>query len=453
MADQLFRDPYQLHPESVEDPPKKFSGILRQIGPGVILASAVVGSGELVATTVLGAENGYSLLWLVLLSCGIKVVVQNELGRYAIATGETALEAFDRVPGPRFRVSWVVWLWFLMQTTGLMTNAGMLAGISEILNKMVPAISISVWVWVVTVGTAILLVVGRYSLVEKVSVGMVIIFTTLTVSCAVLLFKRPEYISWGNVLDGLSFHLPQGGWVTAVAVFGITGVGSSDLVQYPYWCIEKGYARFTGLRENTEAWRERARGWTKVMGVDVLNSMAIYTSATVAFYLLGAGVLRGLGVIPKGTEMVQILSKMYTEILGGWAYFLFVVGAVAVFYSSIFAGTAAHSRVFADFMGSIGVFDKRNYAARWKVTRFFAVLTLVISLLYFSYLREPVLMVKIGGLAQAAMLPIIAFSTLYLRYTHMPKPILPKLWITLALWASSFIILVIMGYSILKILT
>ena len=90
----------------------------------------MVGTGELIATTVLGAENGYSLLWLILVSCTIKVVVQNELGRYAIGTGETGLQALERVPGPRFRASWVVWLWSFMLATSLVTHSGMFAGIS-----------------------------------------------------------------------------------------------------------------------------------------------------------------------------------------------------------------------------------------------------------------------------------------------------------------------------------
>src|SRR5690606_30320283 len=89
------RDPYQLSPEKVEEPPQQLRGILRKVGPGLILAAAVVGSGELVATTVLGAETGYILLWLILLSCAIKVIVQHEIGRYAIGSGETTLEAFD----------------------------------------------------------------------------------------------------------------------------------------------------------------------------------------------------------------------------------------------------------------------------------------------------------------------------------------------------------------------
>ena len=71
MSNQTTADPYQLHPEAVEDPPSAFRAILRRIGPGLILASAIVGSGELIATTVLGAENGYTLLWLILVSCAI----------------------------------------------------------------------------------------------------------------------------------------------------------------------------------------------------------------------------------------------------------------------------------------------------------------------------------------------------------------------------------------------
>ena len=99
MADHAVYDPYALKAENIQQPPTTFGATMKLIGPGLILASSIVGSGELIATTVLGAENGYILLWLILLSCIIKTVVQNELGRYAIATGKTTLEAFDQMPG------------------------------------------------------------------------------------------------------------------------------------------------------------------------------------------------------------------------------------------------------------------------------------------------------------------------------------------------------------------
>ena len=453
MSDHTVQDPYHLHPEAVENPPNTFVAIFRRIGPGLILASAIVGSGELVATTVLGAENGYTLLWLVLVSCAIKIVVQNELGRYTIATGETTLEAFDRVPGPRFRVSWVVWLWFVNVMMVMFGVGGMMGAISEVLNTVFPAMSINAWVWIVNFVTVVLLVVGRYELVEKVAMGLVVVFTLLTMSCVLLLFKHPEYFSWTEVINGLSLHPPQGGFVTAVTVFGITGVGATELVMYPYWCIEKGYARFTGRRENTAAWQNRAHGWIKVMGVDVLNSMVIYTVSTVAFYLLGAGILHSMGVVPQGAEMVNMLSNMYTETLGPWSRDLFLAGAVAVLYSTVFAGTAAHSRLFADFMAIMGAYDKHSYSARLRVTRIFVVILLFLPSMTFMFLQEPLLMVKIGGVSEALMLPVIGFSTIYLRYAHLPKAILPKGWITLGLWLTSAVMLGMMGYSAIQQLT
>ena len=149
MTTQNLVNPYQLRPEDIEDPPRTYVSIFRRIGPGLILASGIVGSGELIATTVLGAEAGYTLLWLIILSCFIKVVVQNELGRYAIGTGETTLEAFDRAPGPRLRASWLVWAWFLMVMFTLLQVGGMLGGVSEVLkpagSPRFPSVSGSGW--------------------------------------------------------------------------------------------------------------------------------------------------------------------------------------------------------------------------------------------------------------------------------------------------------------------
>ena len=94
-------DPYRLRPEDVQDPPRGLLAALRKIGPGMVLAASIVGSGELIATTTLGAQAGFAALWVVFLSCLLKPVVQEELGRYTIATGETGLEGLNRVPGPR----------------------------------------------------------------------------------------------------------------------------------------------------------------------------------------------------------------------------------------------------------------------------------------------------------------------------------------------------------------
>ena len=79
-----------------------------------MLSASIVGSGELIATTTLGAEVGYTVMWLIIMSCLIKAVVQSFLGRYTIARGETGLEAVNRIPGMLGKVNWVVWAWAAM---------------------------------------------------------------------------------------------------------------------------------------------------------------------------------------------------------------------------------------------------------------------------------------------------------------------------------------------------
>ena len=52
----------------IQEPPTKFRSILTKIGPGLIIAGSIVGSGELIATTSTGAEAGFTLLWLITVS-------------------------------------------------------------------------------------------------------------------------------------------------------------------------------------------------------------------------------------------------------------------------------------------------------------------------------------------------------------------------------------------------
>ena len=95
------------------EPPTKFFGIIKRLGPGLIIAGSIVGSGELIATTKTGAQAGIVLLWLIIIGCVIKVFVQVEFGRYTIINGRTALDGMNEVPGPRLGVNWLVWYWVL----------------------------------------------------------------------------------------------------------------------------------------------------------------------------------------------------------------------------------------------------------------------------------------------------------------------------------------------------
>ena len=66
-------DPYHLTPQGIQDPPQGWGQSLRYLGPGLILSVSIVGSGELIATTTMGAQAGFALLWIVIFSCAVKV--------------------------------------------------------------------------------------------------------------------------------------------------------------------------------------------------------------------------------------------------------------------------------------------------------------------------------------------------------------------------------------------
>jgi len=448
----LEKDPYQFHPEDVVDPPVTLGAMLRKVGPGMILAASIVGSGELIATTVLGAEVGYTALWVILLSCFLKPAVQSEMGRYTIATGETGLAGFNRVPGPRlFGVAWPVWGWVYMIAMTRFQIGAMFGGVALTLNTLMPAVPIPVWVAVLVGITLWLLLGGGYERVEGLATIKVGLFTLLTFLCAVIL-TRSNLFSWGELAQGLKFELPGNGVAKAVAVFGITGVGAAELFMYPYWCVEKGYARFTGKRDDSPAWQQRAHGWIRVMQTDILCTMVIYTVATIAFYLLGAGILAKQGLMPKGDEVIPVLSRMYTDTLGSWSLVLFYIGAIATLYGTIFAATAAESRVFADLCRLLGKFEPGDYAARVRYRRKFVWTITFLSAGLYLFFRNPVAMVTAAGVAQASMLPVIAGCTLYLRYRHVPERVRPPWWMDLGLWIASMAIFAMIGYSIYSFL-
>jgi len=110
----MSSDPY-ARTKKFQDPPRTFRETLRHLGPGMILIGSVVGSGELIVTTKLGAVAGFMLLWFVLLSCLIKVVVQAELTRHTISSGKTFLTVFNTLPGPAGRRP--LWLTLPWMTT------------------------------------------------------------------------------------------------------------------------------------------------------------------------------------------------------------------------------------------------------------------------------------------------------------------------------------------------
>lgn len=422
----------------LQDPPRTFWQILKSIGPGLIITANIVGTGELIVTTRLGSQFGFTLLWFVIFGCFIKVFVQIEWGRYTVSEGVTSLEALNRLPGPRAGVSWAVWLWTLMfvgtffQLTGMMTTiAGMHSSPGTWAHRGLALLTAS--------SVAVLLIAGRYGFIERASTFMVVGFTLLTVLGVALVQGTEWRMSGREVLSGLTFRIPEKDFLTAFSAFAITGVGAAELIFYPIWLLEKGYARYVGPRDDSPAWIERARAWMRVLRTDAWISMAIYTVATVAFYLLGAAILHRQNLVVGDKELVATLSGMYRSAFGGAGTAIFTVGAFVVLYSTLFVSTASDGRLFADLLSLFGVLRRGDDQLRRRTIHLGILGVLLFALgLYLLWGEAPVSLVTVGAVAQGIMLPFLGFAGLYFRHRVTHPALRPGAAWTVFLWISFF---------------
>ena len=228
----------------------------------------------------------------------------------------------------------------------------------------------------------------------------------------------------------------------AIGAFGITGVGGDEIMAYNYWLIEKGYASYTGPKDDSPEWERRAKGWIKVMHWDALLAMVAYTAMTVMFYLLGAAVLNRMGLVPEAGGLINTLGTMYTQSLGPWARSVFIVGAIVVLYSTLFAALAAWTRMYADAFGRIGLYQFENAKSRRLAIGVLAWAIPAIWGTLFLFMGKPALMVILGGLSTVFILLIVVFATLFFRYRRLDGRLLPSkaydAWLILSATAIVF---------------
>jgi Mn2+/Fe2+ NRAMP family transporter len=311
------------------------------------------------------------------------------------------------------------------------------------------------WAGLTTIAAILLLLSGGYRRLEKITTVLVAAVTLFTVASVVVLQWTEFRIGWDDVKAGMTFTFPAAAVGLALSAFGITGVGASELVAYPYWCIEKGYARGAGPRDLDEGWADRARGWIRVMQLDAWFSMLVFTIATVAFYLLGAAVLHPQGLDPKGADMVPTLSRMYLQPLEGTSLASlrplttvgFLLGAWAVLFKTLYVATAANSRLTVDFLFLLGAYRPSGPAGRERMVKVFCVIYPLLALgLYYAF-REPLALIKAGGIAQALMLPLIAGAALYLRGRDDDRRVGPGFLSDACTWLAFFGITAVSLYS------
>ncbi len=343
------------------------------LGPGIVLTGGVIGSGELINTPVQAAEFGFVLLWAVILSCLIKYFLQVEIGRHCLVHGRTVFEALNRQPGPKLRnTSWIVLAFMFSWTIAQIGSAGIIGALAGLIHGVVPLpleASRSVQLWAVIVALSVLLLLWKslYWQLERLMVVLVVGFSVSVVLGLVMLQGTEYRIGWDEIFAGLTFSLgektPRLAAYAVISLMGGLGVAGHELFVYPYWLLEKGYAKNVGSHEQA-GWLERARGWVRMMRIDAGLATLLATIVTSAYFLLGAAILYRQGQSPQGIGIVGQMSGIFTQTYGNWSRSVFLLGAFFTLFSTLLAATAANGRLYTDLLCSLGFVDRRRSLQR-----------------------------------------------------------------------------------------
>lgn len=415
-------DPYVLDPANIKEPPKGWRGGLRFLGPGMITSAAVVGSGELLTATTLGAEVGFMLLWLVFVSTFVKVWVQVELARWSVSTGKAAIMGYNEVPPKIAGRGWMAWLVLLMFLQFLIGQAGVIGASALAFSTLLPiggdpfsAISIGAWVLVLMVIAIAIHVANRYKLVESVSTVLVVLVTVFALVMVFLVQFTEFQWSMADLGNGLRFQITAGSMGVALSMFGMTGVGAGEITAYTYWCVEKGYAAWTGPNDGSEAWVRRARGWIRVMKLDAWVAWGVYTVSTAAFYMLGAAVLNPQpGMRPEGPAVMEVLSSIFTGTVGQWGGVVFLIGAGVALFKTIIANVPSLGRQVGNTLSVFGAFDWTDMHQRDRWMRVIMIALPVTWGVLAVVVQAALTLVVIAGILNSLYLMGVAVATLYL---------------------------------------
>ena len=417
--------------------------LLTVIGPGIVVAGSVMGSGELINTPVQAAKFGFVLLWVAVLSCVIKYFLQVEIGRHAMVHGRTTHQALNICPGPKYRqTSWIGIIYMGGYLVSCLTIPGMIGALAGMMHSEMPLSplisriggepvhnlnnqSIAWWGAILVLLSMVLLWKGVYRHLEMLIAILVGVFS-VSVAVAVIMIQASEYrITLNEILSGLTFSFgdtPKLAAYAVISLMGALGATANELFMYPYWILEKGYNRRLGDRADA-AWSQRVRLWVQAIRIDAGVATGLATLMTAAFFLLGCAILHRQGIVPEGLNVVETISQVYTDSFGPWSRYVFLIGAFATLFSTVLVATAASGRMFGDFLGSLGVIDYRDLKMRNRVHRLTQCWLLVLVLgVFLWYGSAPVRLIVFSQFFSAVFsTPLLLFAICWMAFHTDPR--------------------------------
>jgi Mn2+/Fe2+ NRAMP family transporter len=204
---------------------------LSDIGPGLLLAATGIGVGDMVASTIAGAEYGLTLVWALAAGVILKFAITEGAARWQLATGTTLVEGWrEYLPWgaiAAFFIYFVVWSYFV--SSALVTASALVPA------AIFPRVPLVVWGTLHAVAAFVMVWFGRYErflTIVKWFIGLK--FGAIIASALLIVLWSGADWSGASARSGFS---------TAYTLSLIGGVGGTvTLLSYGYWMREAGWS-------------------------------------------------------------------------------------------------------------------------------------------------------------------------------------------------------------------
>lgn len=452
--------------ESAEMPEKKLR-FWQLAGPGAVLVGLSIGAGEIVVWPRIVAEFGAGMVWAAAAGVLLQMVLNIEVGRWTIATGETVYTGFARV-----------WRGFAIVFILLNVLAWLAPGWGRASGLALKALLVgpggygsdTFWTAITFVAVAIVLFGPRaaYKGVERTITLLVLIATLGLIVVAVQVGTAS---TWGELAKGMvnfGYKDPEMSPKGFMIALVFAGAGGTANLFYSFYLRDKQIgmgARIpimqnplrgeptstpaTGFRyEDTEENAGRFRQWFRHIVTDQsiffwgLNSITI-----ILFMFASLAVLHPRGIVPSAGTLIWDEAVILEEIWGSTGRVVFLLIGVATLFSTQIAIVDGVARSIADMIYVNVPAAQRRDVSWWylAVAAFWIVagcaITGVMESAGVSELGFLFNAGYMGGFAMAIYAPLLLFMNL--RY--LPKSAMPGY---LAIGGMSICIVVYGGFAI-----
>lgn len=452
-----------------------WKGLLAFMGPGFILASATVGSGEVFFAPRGAAIFGYGILWCLLLGALAKGFMSYSGTRYIVLTGEHPVARWGQLfPGPKN------WFPVLMGLLAIASFPSWVGGLANLLGNMTMmltggSLSVPLWATIYILGTLAIVLAGGYSWVEKSQTAIVV---TMVITTLIALFASKP--AWGQILLGMIPSLPvyepwvvakypdvasRKIWLEMVAYVGAIGGGIYDYIGYVGLYRAKGWGVF-GLPNFREIEEKiltakcdktlplptekeevtKAMTWLKAAQVDTMVSFGALLLITVAFTALGAAMLHTAQLIPAGNKLLEHQARFLTFLHPSLVY-LYYLGVWCALWGTLYSIMELYpSTTYETFAP---VFKWVREKGRQGFAKFVYVYIVAVSLAYNWFGFNVVTILTIGGLLGGTLgCGLWALAQVWTESRMLPLEYRMAPWVRYATIASGLFLLTMAALSI-----